>query len=596
MTSLTRPPWVRAFWRQLYWLLPALAYAWAVALAPRATGIDCFPTPDAEEYALLANRLAAGAPPLIGIGLNDYPSRYPLAYPLLLTPFAWICHFDITRYHWAASFYGLLAVVLMARVGAWMLGSRAAGGLAAMFWAWHPETVRLATVNMSETALTMMIFGALALARPWLTERRDESATAARRSGWRGGALGLALAWLTLAKAPFAWWALALTAIIAGQAMVDRRYRALAALTAVGAGCAAGDLLYRRWAFGQWGMNGYQYWFPGIYDSVLATFNWKYLFNPWLETMPEGNLVHYGRMVLGRTYDFYSGYMAATAGASLACLLWPWRRGRPSGTVVTLMGGWGIVGVAFCGLYFYQEERFPFLWIPVVDMLAAWGLAQAWTWVWLRRGWRRRIKANQWGRLICVAVAFILVRGEYRRIEPILASSDREPTARTIERLLAKVPEGAWVFGNYEVPLVDQYRATPGPTGALYIYLLDGFQNGFPLQIESLDLRPHGPRRDARRWAKPVPAAWRTGPTALIDMDDQWLLTPEERREIFARPVYLLVVRPRDFPLTEDHLREVVWPMLDRETTVETIQTRGHVTLYRGLPRVPGHAKTLNHP
>lgn len=574
--------------RSLFWVIPGLIYLYAVGQASHGDGKDLWPAPDAQEYALLANRLAHFELPLIPIGLHDYPSRYSLAYPLLLTPFAWLFRFDITHYLWASAFFGLLAVVLIARTGRWILGSRLAGGLAAAFWALHPQTVWAATHNMSETAMTMVFFLTLGLARPWIDLHRREDGTA--RTIWRAGLLGLAIGWLTLAKAPFVYWALVLAILIAVRATGRRRHAPVAAFILTGLACAAADAIYRRWAFGAWGLNGYAYWYPPVYNEILSTFHWKYFWTPWSVTSPSGNLILYSKMILGLTNEFYSPFMGIAAIASLACLVWPWRRGRPGWILVGTMAGWGVVGFCFCGLYFYPSVRFPQLWIPLVDLLVAWGL------VWVPF-WRpfRQVRVVRWARLLALGVAVLLVRGEYRRIS---WNTDHStvPYVKILRPMLKKVPKGAWLFTNYELPLVAQYRVKPGPTGALHSYLLDcGWMNVHLFTIDTFGLQPRRLRPEAREWLRKIPAAWENGPTELIGLDRAWRLTREERSQIFKRTAWLLVVSPPYSPATGRYFEQVILPLLKQdlhvvvEKKVELVLKKeiGSITLYRAEPRRP---------
>ena len=112
--------------------------------------------PDAQEYTLLACDLAQLQAPLIEIGPGAYPSRYPPTVPLLFAPFTPFTFFNPSHFHWIARGFGLVTVILIALSGRWLLGSRLAGAFAALLWALHPETVRLATMPMSETGLAMI--------------------------------------------------------------------------------------------------------------------------------------------------------------------------------------------------------------------------------------------------------------------------------------------------------------------------------------------------------------------------------------------------------------------------------------------------------
>ncbi len=54
--------------------------------APHMEGANLLFRADALDYAVVANRLAALEPPTIPIGDREYPSRYPVGFPLLLVP------------------------------------------------------------------------------------------------------------------------------------------------------------------------------------------------------------------------------------------------------------------------------------------------------------------------------------------------------------------------------------------------------------------------------------------------------------------------------------------------------------------------------
>ncbi|MFH0793205.1 MAG: hypothetical protein V2A74_04150, partial [bacterium] len=462
----------------LYWLLPCFLYLKGVSLAPHTGGEDLLPRPDALEYALLADRLASFEPPLIPIGLRQYPSRYPLAYPLLLVPFSVIFPGDTTKFYLGATLFGLAATFLLAYSGAWMLGSRAAGGMAAAFWALHPQTLSLAKLNMSEMGVVMMFAGMICAARPWL-EKGMEAKASARRAAM----VGIITGWLVVAKFPFVWWAFALSLVVAWSCIKSRNPWPAVAMVAAIVLMLAGDALYRRWAFGAWGMNGYEYWAPEVYGGFGVTFSSKYLVEPWTSGWSDGNLIYYWQIIIGATEDYYSEFMAWVALGSAACLFWPRWKGRPGRLIVWLMFGWGIVGLLFCSLYFFQSERFVILWIPIIDLLVAWGLMKVWSWDWLRRGWRGRFQVHLVVRFATALVALALARGEYLWAEETYRfSPDQGQRARAYDfrELLEKVPEGEWVFSNYEMPLVEEYRSHKGPVGAIYVhYPVDFYCNAY---------------------------------------------------------------------------------------------------------------------
>jgi hypothetical protein len=573
--------------RQAAWALPCLCFLWAVLPAPRIDGHDLFPVPDAEEYALIAQRLAHGRAPLLAVGLQEYPPRYALAFPLFLAPFERLMGDDLTRLHWVAALAALAAVWMMARVGAWMLGSRWAGGLAAMFWALHVQTVEASLAVMSETTLTLGFFAALALGRPWLEpgDRRRPVGVA------RAAALGLVLGWLTLAKAPFAWWAAALAALALRDGLRRRRWAPFAALTACGLAWLALDVAYRRWALGGFGHDGYAYWFPLIYSDLTRVFNPRYLWRPWSTAWTDGpNAFYYGKMLLGRTHDFYSPYMPWCVAAAVIGLFWPGRRGRPGRLLVALMAGWAVLGLAFCGTYFWQSPRFLLLWMPPLDMAAAWGLIRMPFWRPLRRrrlaGW----PLARWGQVAALAAILVLARGEIWRVRGLEHAPDdarrlRLPYSDQVQSLLARVPEGALLATNYQLPLVDALRPHPGPTVALNAWPEDGYyMNGHAEAIWHYKLAPRGSRPAMQRRVDPMPAAWRSGPSLLISPEDLWLVSEQEFRALLARPFYALVLKPVALPSSGRHFDATIRPMLAARARLEPIQSTPDVTLYALAP------------
>lgn len=568
--------------RRGYWILPVLLYLFSVLNSPTVEGIDLFPFPDAQEYALLAERLASGEPPLLGIGLHDYPSRYPLSFPLVLAPFVAL-GMGINQLYWISILFGVGIAALMTRTGHWMLGSRWIGAVAACFWALHPQTMDISTVVMSENAILFGFFLSLGLARPWLSNRPH---VPGRFPILRALAAGMLVGWLTLMKAPFVYWALTLTILLLFDGSRSRRWGPVVALVLGGGLCYFADGLYRVWAFGDWEFNGYQYWHPNIYGDFGRIFNLDYLLTPYSPSSLGGNLVYYGRMVAGLTHDFYAPYMGVSAFAALICLAWPWRRGRPNWRVTGLMTGWALVGITFCGTYFFQSQRFPYLWIPLIDGLVAWGLIRGPLWKPLRR-FRlpmTRIRLCRLAQIVGVFVIFILLRGEYRRVHAmhhLSPAHDEFPLAHQIRGMLETVPEEAWIFTNFQAPLVEHYRPSAGPTGGIYVYFIDApLMNGHLFGIWSFNLTPVRLRPQYMTWLDTIPDAWRDGPTLLIGPSGEWMLTPGEVDQIWQRPVYFLVYQPPVIQLSGVYWRDEIKPTLERRLRLKPIQRRQNLTLY----------------
>lgn len=565
----------------LYWLLPCLVYGWAIWHSPHSHAEDLIPTPDAMEYATIADRLAHGHAPLVQVGLLEFPSRYPMSYPILLAPFTWIL--SINRLWMAAALMGILATMMLARVGRRLLGSRIAGGLAALFFALHPQSLSAATLNMSEMGLILVWLCMVDLSHPWLN---SVTATEIRHRALRIALAGLAVGWLAVAKVPFIYWGAALALPI----WMRGGRRDLIAFLAVIAACIAAHLLYQRWAFGAWGMNGYKYWFPFVYDSLWKTFNARYMFSGWNGGIPgahpPGNLEFYGMQVLGRTHDYYSGYMAVTIAIALVCVLWPRRNGRPTWTVTAILAGWGLTGFLFCALYFFQASRFLLVWIPLADLLAAWGLVHVPLWGFFRRaqfsGFRLKTLAN----IAAVCIALLLLRGEWRRDQATFFDSpehSRVSLSRQIPRLLETVPAGEWLITNYELPLMPYYRAAAGPNAALYVSTVDAeLMNTHVFAQYAAALKPHRINPDQVRFIQPIPLEWLEGATVLINPSGQWQITPAERKQLFAgKRVWLLIARPKPYGPSDDYLRDKIWPMVNAAARCDLTTQTADASLYR---------------
>jgi hypothetical protein len=555
--------------KKLQWLIPCLLYIAVAGPARRVEGPDLVPTPDSIEYAMLAGCLADFDPPLIQIDQGQYPSRYPLVFPLALVPFAWIFNFDETKYHWAAFLYGLLTVILMARTAGWILADRRAGSVAAMFWAVHPQTVYGATHLMAETALTTGFFVMLELARPWITLHSH------RRTFLRAMALGIVTGLLTVAKAPYGIWAV----MMAFMFLASRRQGCRGTLAGMAVGFSAilsVEWIYRAWAFGDGRVNGYTWWEPRYYSEFLHIFNIGYLLEPWNLSSISGNALYYGKMLLGQSDEFYSRYMGICFMISLAgWFLFRTRRNGRFG-VTSILFIWGLTGVLFCGLYFFQSSRFPHLWIPLIDMLVAWGLFWGPRRQFLSRGLFGRFKVPQVSRWACMAVIIMLLYGEIRRsVEQYHGPhKDRrmEIQAPHVRSLLERVSPGDWVFSNYEIVLVSRWCPSPGRTGLLYTTGVDSWMNSHAHAIATLDIQPRNTSDKL---------------STMFDIEGNWNLSPGEESECFGGTgsAWLLIFDPDWFPYTGTYLEKTVYPELNRRLKLEPIQAAGNMQLYRMTPR-----------
>ena len=558
-------------WRRTAcWLIPVLVYVAALALAPRTMGRDLRPAPDAMEYALLAERLARFEPPLIGLGFNDYPSRYSLAYPILLAPWFWLLGGDPTRLHWIASAFGLISVLLMVWNGRWMLGSLKAAMIGAVFWALHPAILYFATLNMSEMGLTMMFLWMLAVARPWLDPTKSSTRGHSTR---RACLLGLIYGWLVIAKPFFIFWPVwHLVSFGLGARSRRSSWRPLCALAGTFGATILADLIYRRWAFGEWGMNGYRYWVPDIYEHWSRVFNWRYLWSPWDPNIAfaAGNLWTYGRQLLGQGLEFYSPCIPALVAIAVIAYLRQCKKKNqaPAFRIVATFGLWLIAGGFFCAFYFFQSSRFLLIWMPVIDMCAAWGFLCL-----VRSGPRRWSK---WALSLGVLAAFIVLQlprlegGFYRAV----AGSNPTGWTSSLRTVLSDIPEEAWVWTNLDPPLVEMNRLGRRPVGALDARLSDHMT-----RIEDQGLLPHGPRAGSEAIQTELPFL-STQPTLLIDRRGEWRFPETARRRLWQQPTYFVIAEvdpttgaPLDLDPIERQLRQ--------ELNIELLKVENDLRLYR---------------
>jgi hypothetical protein len=442
-------------------------------------------------------------------------------------------------------------------------------------------------MGMSETGVTAVFLLMLAAARPWLDRDRPGA------GWWRGAALGLLLGWLTLTKAPFAYWAVALTCRMIARAMRGARWGAPLACIAAGAACLAADLAWRQWAYGDWRMNGYRYWAPAIYGELGRVFNPRFLTQPWLSSYDHGNLGYYRAMLLGRTDDFYNRTMPLVCAVAAIGLAWPWRRGRPTGTATLLAAGWLAVGAAFCGLYFFQSTRFPFLWMPVLDGLAAWGLVRMPFWKPLRQRRILGLRLSTLGQVVALLALLVLLRGGVLRIHGYFHRADhvyrqRPAMTDTVRSRLDQVPADGWLLTNWHLPLVQLWRAnSPGRSVALEVDVIDAFlMNPHVYSIWSYGLQPKLRIGQRARNGSFVPDG------LLIDPLTGQLPPADVLRARMDDKGYLLVATPSFFPVTGERFEEKIRPKLEALWRLEPIQTGDDVTLYRLAWKRPAGGQT----
>jgi hypothetical protein len=568
----------------LQYLLPLCVYLALLTQVPRIAGPDLSPWPDAAEYGLITDRLIHLQPPLLHIGPYAYPARYPLVFPILAAAPAklveWLTPAGesyLTYFYWTTIAFGMTSVLLMAHVGAWFTRRRWGGLMAAGLWATHPALLSWSVVTMSETAFITLWLLMLELLQPWLVPLP----TVPPRTAWpRAGAAGLLAAALTIAKAPFVFWAIFPALLLLQQWRRSGCWQSPVAFITAGLSAAAIELIYRHQAFGSALGNGYFYWLPET-QSRSRMFSGYFLFHNDLGR-GEGNLEFFGKQLLGIHHGFYAWSLMLTS--TLAALFWLKRilRGRLWHAFHPLdrhlaLALWTGVGLAFCLLYFAQYDRLFLLWVPALDLLLASLLCAT------RQAWPESSQhsSRQWKLALGFAIAAVSCHQLmiFRQAELNIAPRLNEPRLPQFPALLAGVPGDAWLFTNLDLPLVQRLRPHAGPCGTLYAReVSERYLSGHTAQIIKHHLSPM--HHIAGDQGQTVSALWGSEFPCLIDAADAWQLAAGTEHQLGA-DVYLLVIRPQQYANVRNYLEHIVWPLLTARGRLVPIRSAADMTLYR---------------
>src|SRR5262245_5849846 len=266
--------------------------------------LDLKPRPDALEYALIARQLASLSAPVLTIDGEHYPSRYPYGTPLCFAPVLALTGGRLDVAYTGAIVFAAGALWLPYLVGRRLVGGWA-GVLALAVCAMSPEHARFSGLVMSEipSALIMLLIAALWLA---LADGR------VRPMGYLG--LGLLAGFAGSIRYPN-WIALACLLADACWRVLQRRSGARMALLSLGLGAALSlvpQLVYNAAMFGSPFEDGYRYWEPDDYKSGHAVLL-DYAVRPFSDQWQEGNLVYYGRALIGATHALYRPEVFALA-------------------------------------------------------------------------------------------------------------------------------------------------------------------------------------------------------------------------------------------------------------------------------------------
>jgi 4-amino-4-deoxy-L-arabinose transferase-like glycosyltransferase len=321
---------------------------------------DIQPAPDAGEYAVTAQRLAAGASFALPWPGGEYPSRYPFGFSALLAPAYWLPGATVRSGLYAVMALAAVAIVLVYLLGRRLLG-RPGGLIAALTLLLLPPYLGWSRAIMSETATV-----ALVAAAAFLLHAACASMTTRRRDLLLFGAgLGAGVALLVRLNNVALFGALVAGGLVG---IGPRRITPRAALAlAVGPACALLALaLYNARTFGGPLATGYRYWVPEWYSQFGTTFSLAYAFRtpPLVGDLnaPAGlsNLAYYARSLTGTlpargSLLLTSGLAALAALGTLAALP---TRDRPARAVVVFGLALAALTCAVYVPYFLADVRF----------------------------------------------------------------------------------------------------------------------------------------------------------------------------------------------------------------------------------------------
>jgi 4-amino-4-deoxy-L-arabinose transferase-like glycosyltransferase len=315
--------------------------------------LDLKPRPDALEYALIARQFASASAPVLTIDGEHYPSRYPYGTPLCFAPVL-----ALTGGRLDLAYAGTIAFAACALWLTYLVGRRLVGPwggvLALAICAMSTEHARFSGVVMSEIPSALIL---LLIAWLWLGLAEGR----VRPVGYL--ALGLLAGFAGSIRYPN-WIALLCLLADASVGVLRRRSGARIALLSLGLGAALSlipQLAYNAAMFGSPFEDGYRYWEPDDYKTGHAVLL-DYAYRPFSPQWQEGNLVYYGRALIGATHALYRPEVFALAVIGLILL---WRERRPGrGLLLVLLP----LGTAlFYSCYFFRADR---MLVPVLSFLA----------------------------------------------------------------------------------------------------------------------------------------------------------------------------------------------------------------------------------
>ncbi len=350
-------------------LLVALVAVVALAFPTGWIG-DIQPAPDAVEYAVTAQRLAAGASFALPWPGGEYPARYPFGFPALLAPAYWLPGATVQSGLYAVIALAVLAVILVYLLGRRLLG-RAGGLIAALTLPLLPPYLGWSRAIMGETATVALVAATALLLHAACASSRP------RRRALLLFVAGLVAGVAILVRLNN----VALLGALTAGALIGIRPRRAWPRAAFALGivpvCALLALaLYNTRTFGGPLATGYGYWVPEWYGQFGTTFSPAYAFRapPVVGDLnaPPGlsNLAYYARSLGGGlpargSLLLTSGLAALAALGTLTALS---TRERPARAVVAFGLTLAALTCAVYLPYFLADVRFLAPLAPLVAL------------------------------------------------------------------------------------------------------------------------------------------------------------------------------------------------------------------------------------
>ncbi|MFB0518642.1 MAG: ArnT family glycosyltransferase [Acidobacteriota bacterium] len=331
---------------------------------------DLKPWPDALEYSLSAYNLYHHH--IYGIKLfgQYYPSHYPYGYPLLIIPFYVIFGSQPYNAVYCSLFFALLSIVFAYMIGK-ELGNRFTGIIAALFVALCPSHAGFSKHILTETS---SVFFTLLIC--WLLLR--VIATYSKKQILLLLILGLVTGFSVSVHLTNC---LIIPPVLISLLLVRKSnyWSVLKRETIIIFGIILALIplfLYQLHTFGSPLKTGYQLWQPELYGKFKC-FSFKFLIHPPphpQNVWERGNFQVYLFALAGLEKNFYPPYMIPLLLAG-SLLILSKRRKQSKQMEFLIFSSILVTSLfVFFSFYFYQDSRLLLPGVPLLMILAAYGI------------------------------------------------------------------------------------------------------------------------------------------------------------------------------------------------------------------------------